>query len=147
MGVRGLDGVVELDVLELRPPDDQLLLLHRKGIPGVEVVEILLHDDVAPPGVVRFLVADDGGVGHGGANRILRAVDESEQVSCLEVPEAVHLVGACDVGTEPAQDRRGELETQIEARGPNVEQEVAGSRRCDPRPGFDGGELVQVTGA
>ena len=48
-----LDVVGQLDVGELGAADHPLLLLDRQRVPGVEVVQVLLHDDVAAAGEVR----------------------------------------------------------------------------------------------
>ena len=57
-----LDGVVQFDVGQLGAADDAFLRLRRKRVPGVEIVQILLHDDVAAAGESRILLADEHGV-------------------------------------------------------------------------------------
>ena len=83
---------------------------------AVEVVQVLLHDDVAAAGEVRILVADQGGRARRPADRVLGAVDEAHQVAVVEVLEAVDLV---DDGAESADrliTRRCQLEAQVHAR-------------------------------
>ena len=85
--------VVELDVVELGPADDRLLLLGRQRGPAGHVVQVLLDDHVAAAGEVRVgVVADQRRVGQLGAGRVGRAVDEAEQVARVEVAEADRLV-------------------------------------------------------
>ena len=59
---------------------------------AVDIVEILLHDDVAAGGESGILRADEHGVDRLLATRILRAVDEAQEIAVVEVAEAVHLV-------------------------------------------------------
>ena len=53
--VRGgwLDGIVQFDVGKLGAADDAFLRLRGERIPGVKIVEIFLHDDVAAAGESR----------------------------------------------------------------------------------------------
>ena len=74
----------QLDVRELRAADRPLLLLDRQRIPRVEVVDVLLHDDVAAARERRVLVADQDRRRGRGALGILGAVDEPEQVALVE---------------------------------------------------------------
>ena len=92
MRVGRFDVVRELDVAQLRATDRSLLLFDGQSVPGHEVMNILLHDDVAAAGELRILVADhDRGEG-GGPLGVLGTVDEPEQITLVERPEAVDLV-------------------------------------------------------
>ena len=68
--------------------------------------------------------------------RVLGAVDETEQVTLVEVLEAVHLVDDLGDRAEPVDDQRRQLEAQVEAGRPDMKEQVAG--RGDGRvPGAD----------
>ena len=54
----GLSRIGELDVRELLASDHQLLVLDAERVPGVEVVQVLLDDDVARSGELWILVTD-----------------------------------------------------------------------------------------
>ena len=128
MGIAGLRGVVELDVAELGPADDLLLLLDGHRVPCREVMQVLLDDHVAAAGEGRVLLADEGGVDGRLVDGILRAVDETEQVAIVEVLEAVHFVRRGDGAAQPRHDLRRQLEAEIHARGADMEEDVARRR-------------------
>jgi len=50
MRVRRLDGIVELDVTQLRAADHPLLGLDRERVPRLQIVDVLLDHDVAAAG-------------------------------------------------------------------------------------------------
>lgn len=52
-------------------------------------MHVLLHVHIAGAGEVGILVADRGGADGKWAVRVLGAVDKSEQVAIVEIPEAV----------------------------------------------------------
>ena len=128
---------------KLGPADDLLLFLDGHVVPSLQVVKVLLHDHVAAAGEGRVLLADDGGVDGGLVHRILRAVDEAEQVAIVEVLEAVHFVGRGDGAAEPRHDLRRQLEAQIHARGADMKQDVA-RRRDGVMLAADLAERMQV---
>ena len=72
--------------------DDFLLLLDGQLVPSLQVMQVLLHDHVAPAGKCGILLADDGGVDGRLIHGILRPIDEADQVAIIEIVEAVHLV-------------------------------------------------------
>jgi hypothetical protein len=88
-----------------------------------------LHQQVGAAGEGRVLVADQDGVGRGGARRVLGAVDEPEQVAAVEVAEALHLVDHAHGRPERRDDPAGQLEARVGAAGPDVEEQVAGGGR------------------
>ena len=59
----GLHGVVELDVGDFSAADDFFLGFGGELVPGVEIVKILLHDDVASAGEGGIFVANEDGIG------------------------------------------------------------------------------------
>jgi serine kinase of HPr protein (carbohydrate metabolism regulator) len=61
-------------------------------VPTFQIVKILLHDHVAPAGERRVLVADQHGVHRCFARRILRPVNETDEVAVIEETEAVHFI-------------------------------------------------------
>ena len=144
MRVGRLDVVVHLDVGELGPPDHPLLLLDRQGIPGGHVVQVLLHDDVAPAGEGRILGPD----GHRRlgcrTGRVLGPVDEAEQVPLVEVPEPVDLVDHRDGTGQPADNQGGQLPAQIHRCGPDVEQEVTRGGHSPVPTAVEGQERVEL---
>ena len=67
-----------IEIAELRAANRELLVLHRQGVPSVQVVHVLLNDDVAPAGERRILGPDQHRVIRRVAIGILGPVDESE---------------------------------------------------------------------
>jgi hypothetical protein len=55
-------------------------------------VEIFLNDNVTAGNKRCVSVADEDGIGYGGAAGILRAVDEAQEITLVEVTKAVHLI-------------------------------------------------------
>ena len=110
-----------------------------------QVVQVLLDDHVAAAGEGGVLVADDGGGDALLARRVLRAVDEADQVALVEVAKAVHLVRRRDAPPSRAMIWRRQLEAQVHALGADVEQEVA-RRRHGVMPAADLAERVQLRG-
>jgi hypothetical protein len=92
VGRTRLDGIVQFDVGQFCAADDAFLRLRRQRVPPVEIVEIFLEDNVASAGEPGVLRADQHGVGCRLASWILRAVDETEEIAIIKVPEAMHLV-------------------------------------------------------
>jgi hypothetical protein len=97
-------------------------------------MQVFLHDHVAAAGKCRILVADDRGLDHLLAARILGAVDEAEQVALVEVTKAVNLVDRRDRATEALHDPGRELEAEIHALGADMEQQIARGRDRVARP-------------
>ncbi len=126
MGGGGLDGVVEFDVGNLLAADDFLLGFSGKLVPGVEIVKILLHDDVASAGESGVLVADEDGVCGRAARRIFRAVHKPEHIAFIEIAKAVNFVGYSNGVLEASHDLHGKLETEIHALGADVKDQIAG---------------------
>ena len=128
MGAAWLDRVVQLDIRELGAADDTLLFLGGQRVPPGQIVQVLLHDDIAAAGERRVLVADERCIVDGSARGILRSVDKAEEIAGIEITKAVHLIDRRHGGTEPGHDLRRQLEAQIQALGTDVEQQVAGRR-------------------
>lgn len=128
MGVGGLDAVGELDVGELRPPDHPLLLLGAQRVPRRQIVEVLLHDDVAAAREIRVLGADQRSRPRIIAHRVLGAVDEAQQIPVVEVAEPVRLVDDLHRTAEPVEQLGGPLVAHVHPLGPDVEQQIARGR-------------------
>jgi hypothetical protein len=92
MRVGGFDVVGQLDVAELGAANCALLLLDRERVPGLEVVQVLLHDDVAATGELGVLLADRDRGDCRRAVWVFGPIDEAEQVALVKRPEAVNLV-------------------------------------------------------
>src|SRR3984893_17382606 len=122
----GFDGVVELDIRELRAAYDSFLGLGRQCVPAGHVVQIFLHDHIAAAGKPRVLLADYGGVHRVLAGRVLGAVNKPKQVTTVEVAKAVHLVHRRSGPLQSRHDLRRQLEAKIHPFGADVEQQVAG---------------------
>ena len=125
------------------PTDDFLLLLDRQLVPSLQVMQVLLHDHVAAAGEGGILLADDGGVDRSLFHRILRSVDEADQVAIIEVVEAVHFVRRGDRVAEPRHDLRRQFEAQIHSCGADMKEDVA-RRRDGVMPAADLAERMQV---
>ena len=131
-----LDLVRHLDVGELVAADHLLLLLGAQGVPEVQRVHVLLHDDVTAAGEGRIGVADQGRYLLRLADRVLGAVDEAHQVPLVEVPEAVYLVHHGGRAGQLGHGLGRELEAHVHPFVPDMEQQVP----------WRGGSLVHGTG-
>jgi hypothetical protein len=128
VGIGLLLGIELLDVGQLVPADDVLLLLDGQRIPALHVMQILLDDDVAAASEGAIFIADDGGINGGLIHRIFRAVDKAEQVAIVEITEAMDLVRHRNRAVEPRHDLRRQLKAQIHAGGPDMQHDVARRR-------------------
>ena len=70
-------GIVEFDIGQLGPADDELLLLRGQCVPLPLVVEVFLHDHVATGSERRILRADERGVDGLLPPGVLRPIDKS----------------------------------------------------------------------
>ncbi|GAA2769800.1 hypothetical protein GCM10019017_08240 [Streptomyces showdoensis] len=120
VGVGRLHVVGELDVVRLVAADHAFLLVDGEPLPGRHVVQVLLHDHVAAAPESGVLVADEDGPGRDPALGVLAAVDESQQVTLVEVAEAVHLVDDGHGTREAPRDQPGQLEAEVHALGAYV---------------------------
>jgi hypothetical protein len=140
VGIARFDPVGQLDVRQLRAADGMLLHLNREGVPGLQVMQVFLDDDVTRAGEVRVLIADGDGLHGGPVGRVFGPVDETEQVAHLEVLEPVHFVDDGDGAAQTVHDLGRQLETEVHGPGPDVEQQVPG---CDHGPVLRSGELPE----
>ena len=136
--------VVELHVLQLRAPDDGLLLLGGQGAPGLEVVHVLLHDDVAAAGGGGVFLGDEDRGRHGGTDGVGGAVDEAEEVAHVEVAEADCLVDDGGGVAEEVHQLSLELEAEISPLRAYVEEDVARRRGGVVGCALDGGEWMEL---
>ncbi len=90
-----------------------------------KIVEIFLNDDVAAAGERGVLVADEHGIDHRLAPRILRPVDETQEIAVVKVTEAMHFVYRRNSISDTRHDLHSKFEAQIHTLGANVEQQVA----------------------
>src|SRR5271154_6702343 len=97
-------------------------------MPRFEVVYVLLHDDVAATDGGCVLLSDEDRGGHSGADRVGRAVDESEGVTNVEVAEADGLVDDRNSVAQEVHQLPLELKAQISALRADVEEQVARRR-------------------
>src|SRR5438552_608017 len=138
------DRLIQLDIRRLRAADDPLLFLRRQGIPPSEVVEVLLHDYVAPAGEVAILLADESRVRHRLTDGILGPVNETKEIPTVEVTEAVHFVHRRNGISESGHDLRRQFEAEILPLRPDMEQHVSRCRNGQTRPGSNFAEDVQL---
>jgi catalase len=81
-------------------------------------VKIFLHDHVAAPGECGILLADERGLDHCLATRILGAIDEPQEIAIIEITKAMDLVDSRDCVAEAPHD--------LAKRGPDfLEHEIA----------------------
>ena len=85
-----------------------------KGVPRREVVQVLLDHQVAAAGEFEVVLADEGGGMRRLPIRVLRAIDEAEQVPVIEEAETLHLVHRGDRALQPDQYLRRQLEAQVQ---------------------------------
>ena len=102
-----------------------ILRLGGQRIPSDQIVKVFLHDDIAAASELRILRPDHRGVDRPRARGIFRPVDKAEQIAAVEVAKAVDLVDRRSRGPDPFHDLRRQLEAQIHALRPDVEQQVA----------------------
>jgi len=87
-----LYGIVQFYVRQFGSPDDFLLLLDLQRVPSVQVMQVLLHDHIAPTRERRIFLSDDRGIDSSLFHGVLRPINETDQVSIIEEIEAVHFV-------------------------------------------------------
>ncbi len=117
-------GIVQLDVVVLGAADDRFLRLGLLRAPGIQVVQVLLHDHVAAAGMVGVFVADDRGFRQRQPFRVGRAIDEVQQVTAIEVAEAGHLVHRLHGVAEGHQQIALEGDDQVHGTRAHVVQQV-----------------------
>lgn len=118
-------------------------LLHCQRVPGPEVVEVLLDDDIAAAGILRILVPDDYRSTSSLTFGIFGAVDEPQQVSLVEGSKAVYLVNHVTQASEALRQPLGKLEAQIHAMSPDMKQQVARRRGCTMSNPLEFGKSMQ----
>ena len=101
------------------------------------IVQIFLHDHVAAAGEEGVLGSDISGVDRRLRRRVLRAVDETEQIAVVEIAKAMHLVDRRNRVAELRHDLRRQLEAEVHALGANVKHEIARRRDRVARTGLD----------
>lgn len=106
MRIGGLFLVRKLHIGQFAPSDHQLLLFGGERVPRPHVVQVLLHDHVTAP-VERFVIVHQHRLIDAAAGRILRAVDETEHVARVEMPEALYLVEHRHRAAQPVHGLRG----------------------------------------
>src|SRR5579864_7865795 len=129
-----LDRIVQFDIGKLGAADDAFLRFGGERIPCAQIVEILLNDDITAGSKRRAFVADEDGIGYGGAAGILRAIDEPQEIALVEVTKAVHLIHWRNCISQTPHNLSGQLKAQIHLPGADVEQQVAwcGDRMARP---------------
>ena len=106
-------------------------------------MKVLLNDHVAPAGKRGILFADDGGLDRSRFHRILRPIDEADQVAIIEIVEAVYFIRGGDGVAEPRHDLCRQFKAQIYAHGADMKEDVT-RRRDGVMPAADLGERLQV---
>src|SRR5215510_3275892 len=105
-------------------------------------MQVLLYDYVAPTDKRGILLADEGGVDSSLCHRVLRPIDEADQVAIIEVVEAVHFIHRGNCAAEPRHDLCRQFKAQIHTRGADMKEDV--TRRCDSvMPAVDFTERMQ----
>ena len=138
------DRFVDLDIRQFGAADDALLRLGRQCIPSGQIVQVLLHDDVAAAGKTGVFLADHRGVDRFLARGVLGPVDKPQQVAAVEIAKAVHLVDRGNGLSELRHDLRRQFEAQIHAPSADMKRQVAGCRDRVAGTGADLAERVQL---
>jgi hypothetical protein len=107
---------VERDVGQLVAAHDALLLVDRQLVPRHQVEEVLLHEQEAAAGVLGVLGTDQGSLGRGRTARVLRPVDEAQQVAVVEVAEPLDVQGDAHRPAQRHEDLQGELLAGVRVR-------------------------------
>ena len=113
--------VIELYVGQFGAADDVLLCLGRERVPFGEIVQVLLHDDIAAADEGGVLAADQYGIDRFLTGRVFGPIHEPQEVAAVEIAKAVHLVDRRDRVSEPLHDLCRQFETEIHAFGPDME--------------------------
>lgn len=119
-------SVIELDILELCPPDNGFLLLRFELPPRCEVVDVLLNDDVGASDHRGVFLGDENGVCDGRSDWIGRSINEAEQVSRVKIAESVGFVNDGDGISKEVKELRLELKAEVTALGADVEKQISG---------------------
>ena len=121
--------ILQLDIRQLPAADNVLLGLRGKGIPCLHIVQVFLHQDIAAAGKGSVLFAHQRRLEGQSASRILRPIDETDQVAILKVAEALHLVGNRNRVADACHDLGCQLKADVHSLGTDVKQHVARSGR------------------
>src|SRR5262249_11586304 len=143
VSARRLDRIVQFDVCDFGATDDLLLDFGRNPVPRVEIVEILLHDDIAAARESRVFFANEYGILGHSAGGIFCAVDKAEQIALVEVAKALDLVSHGDYAFKASHDLHGKFEAEVHALGAYVEDHVARRRDGVAPPGTNFTEGMQ----
>ena len=130
MGLARRGVVVDLDVVDLGPAHDRLLLFGRERGPAGHVVQVLLDHDVAAARELGVGIGrDQRRVGQLRSGRVGRAVDEAQQVARVEVTKAGRVVDDLRGVLDEVQQLALELEGHVLALGAQVEEQISWRRR------------------
>lgn len=122
-------SVGQLDIVRFATPDDGLLLLRGEPPPGVHVVHVPLHDDVAA--ARRGRVVGRGGkdgVGDIWRHGIRRAIDKAQQISRVEISKADCGILDGDGAAEQLHELALQLKVNVSTLCADVEQDIARRR-------------------
>ena len=112
VAVGGLLIIRKLDVIELGATDDAFLFLDVQRVPGGEVVDVLLLNDVTAARPSTFV--DKRRCDSRLPPRTLGTVDEAQRVSIVQVAEGVDLIVGVDHGAQSAHDLAHQLKAHVE---------------------------------
>ncbi len=122
----------QLDIGQLPATDNSFLRLGGKGIPCLHIMKIFLDQDVAAAGEGSVLFANERSLKRSRVSRILRAIDETDEVAIFEVTEALGFVGNRNCVSDAFHDLCRQLEADIHPPGADMEQHIA--RSSDSMP-------------
>ena len=136
MGGSRLHGIVEFDVRKFGAPDNALLCFGGQCVPTGHIVQIFLHDHVAPASEEGIFGAQISGIDRRLRRWILRAIDKANEITVVEIAKTMHFIDQGNGLAEPGHDLRCQLETEIHALGANVKEKIAGCSDGMARAGF-----------
>src|SRR5580704_1831785 len=108
------------------------------------MVEILLNDDIAAACERSVFLSHEHGIDRRVAPRILRAVDETQQIAVVKITEALHFVYRRDSISQTRHDLHRKFEAQIHALRADVKQQVSGRRNRMARPAANLAERMKL---
>ena len=138
--------IVQFDIVDLGATNDFFLQRRRHLSPGLHVVQVFLNHHVASTTELRVFVSDQCRMGDIWSDGIGGSIHESQQVARIEIAEALYLVDYGDAVAKRLKQQTLQFKTQIQTRGPNVKQNIAGrGGRVVLRP-LDRGKRLELLG-
>src|SRR6185437_6142254 len=119
-----LDRILQFDVRQLLAADNALLPLDRQRIPPRQIMQIFLHNHIAAAREAGVFTADDYRVVSRLADRVFRSVHKADEITVVEIFEAMGFIDDGDGRSDPGLYLGGKLETDIHRRRADVKKHI-----------------------